>query len=105
MKSMAERTVSYAEILKARRMENSLSAKPQAQAAHADDEGWPEESLAAEARFGQRQARLFPFIGKRVWTARGVGLLLQVFADKCEIHPDGADRTVRVPFGEVKLIQ
>jgi hypothetical protein len=105
MKSMAERTVSYAEILKARRMENSLSAKPQAPAAHADDAGWPEESLDAEARFGQPQARLYPFIGKRVWTARGAGVLLQVFADKCEIHQDGADRTVRVPFGEVKLIQ
>jgi hypothetical protein len=105
MNGMAERTVSYAEILKARKTENSSAAKPHAPAAHADDAGWPEGSLDIERRFGQLHARLFPFIGKRVWTARGSGVLLQVFADKCEIHPDGAERTVRVPFEEVKLIQ
>lgn len=105
MKSMAERTVSYAEILKALRTDDRTAARPQALAAHADDEGWPEESFDAKRRFGQPHARLFPFIGKRVWTAQGAGLLLQVFADKCEIHPDGANHTVRVPFGEVKLIQ
>jgi hypothetical protein len=102
---MAERTVSYAEILKARRTEETAAAKPQAPAVHADDAGWPEESLDAERRFGLPHGRLFPFIGKRVWTTRGAGLLLRVFADRCEIHPDGADRTVRVPFEDVKLIQ
>jgi len=105
MNGMAERTVSYAEILKARRTENSSAAKQQTPAAHANDAGWPEESLDAERRFGQLHARLSPFIGKRVWTVRGAGVLLQVFADTCEIRPDGADRTVRVLFEEVKLIQ
>ena len=42
---------------------------------------WPPESLDALRRFGQPHARLFPFLGRKVWTPEGAGTLLQVFAD------------------------
>ena len=43
---------------------------------------WPPESLDAQRRFGQPHARLFPFLGRKVWTPEGAGTLLQVFADR-----------------------
>jgi hypothetical protein len=39
-------------------------------------------------RFGQRHARLFPFIGRKVWTPGGTGTLLQVFADRATVILD-----------------
>jgi TubC N-terminal docking domain len=74
-------------------------------ATQCDSPDCPPESLEAERRFCQAHARLFPFIGKRVWTPVGTGVLLSVFAERCEIHPDGAIRTVRVPAREVRPIQ
>jgi len=65
---------------------------------------WPPESEVHAQRFGQTHARLFPLIGKRVWVAGGSGILLSVFAEQCEILPDGANRTVRVHPKDVGLI-
>jgi hypothetical protein len=56
-------------------------------------------------QFGQPHARLFPLIGKRVWTPQGSGKLLSVFASRCEIWPDGAEHTFRVRPEEVQVIQ
>jgi hypothetical protein len=66
---------------------------------------WPPESLEAERRFGRGHARLFPFLGKRVWTPQETGILLSVFADLCEIHPDGSKGTIRVRTKDVRPIQ
>jgi hypothetical protein len=63
-----------------------------------------EQMLNSEERFGQSHARLFPFIKKRVWTPSGMGLLLQVFEDRCEILLDQS-RTVHVPPVNVRPIQ
>jgi TubC N-terminal docking domain len=59
---------------------------------------WSPESLAAERRYGQPHARLFPFLGRKVRTPAGPGTLIQVFAervtvlldserDKCSVFP------------------
>jgi hypothetical protein len=66
---------------------------------------WPPESLQNEHRFGCYHARLFPFVGKRVWTPATTGTLLSTFADNCEILPDGATKTVRVRAEDVRPIQ
>jgi len=63
------------------------------------------ESRLAERRFGQPHARLFPFVGKQVWTPEGKGKLLSVYAETCEVLPEGATRTMRVNTGNVKVIQ
>jgi len=49
---------------------------------------WPPESLAAERRFGQPHARLFPFLGRKIRTPAGPGTLLQVFADRVTVLLD-----------------
>ncbi|MEM7481070.1 MAG: hypothetical protein AAF481_07825 [Acidobacteriota bacterium] len=46
---------------------------------------WPAESLDAERRFGGPYARLFPFLGQRVDSVEGPGILEQVFADRVAI--------------------
>ena len=40
-----------------------------------DGDCWPPESVAAERRFGQPHARLFPFLGRKVRTPGGPGTL------------------------------
>lgn len=52
------------------------------------DLGWPPESLEAERRFGPPHARLFPFIGRKVRTPRGIGTLIQVFAERVTVLLD-----------------
>jgi hypothetical protein len=49
---------------------------------------WPGESLDAQGRFGQPHAKLFPFIGRKVRTPRGAGLLVQVFAERVTVLLD-----------------
>ena len=49
---------------------------------------WPSASADAERRFGQPHARLFPFLGRKVWTPVGPGTLLQVFADRVTVLLD-----------------
>jgi hypothetical protein len=49
---------------------------------------WPAASLDAEQRFGQSHAKLFPFIGRKVRTPAGTGILIQVFADRCTVVLD-----------------
>lgn len=48
----------------------------------------PPESLAAEQRFGQPHAKLFPFLGRKVRTPRGPGTLIQVFAERVTVLLD-----------------
>jgi hypothetical protein len=52
------------------------------------DGDWPPESIAAERRFGQPHAKLFPFLGRKVRTPGGPGTLLQVFADRVTVLLD-----------------
>jgi hypothetical protein len=47
-------------------------------------------------RFHQPYARLFPLIGKKVWTVKGPGTLLQVFATRCQVQPEGQQATIYV---------
>src|SRR5260370_5971744 len=47
-------------------------------------------------QFSQPHARLFPLIGKKVWTTRGPGILLQVFATRCQVQPEGQQSTIYV---------
>lgn len=54
-----------------------------------ESRNWPCASLEAEKRFGQPQARLYPFIGRQVRTPRGTGRLLQVFSDRAVVLLDG----------------
>jgi hypothetical protein len=49
---------------------------------------WPPESLAAERRFGQPHAKLFPFLGRKVRTPTGPGTLIQVFAERVTVLLD-----------------
>src|ERR1700721_217372 len=41
-------------------------------------------------------AALYLLIGKRVYTRRGIGKLLTVFWDRCEVQLDGEEKTVRL---------
>ena len=66
---------------------------------------WSPGAFEAVERFGQAHARLFPFIGKRIWTPDGAGELLSVFAEQCEILLDGSLRTARVLPEDVRPIQ
>jgi hypothetical protein len=50
--------------------------------------GYPPESLDAESRFNQAHATLFPFLGRKVWTPKGPGTLLQVFAERVTVVLD-----------------
>jgi hypothetical protein len=79
-------------------------AKLEAESPEPKQTPWPAASLEAEQRFGQSHARLFPFIHKRVWTPAGIGILLSVFLEQCEILPDSAEKTIRVQTGDVKPI-
>ena len=49
---------------------------------------WPPESLAAERRFGQSHAKLFPFLGRKVRTPTGPGTLIRVFAERVTVLLD-----------------
>lgn len=46
------------------------------------------KSLAAEQRFGQPHAKLFPFLGRKVRTPRGPGTLIQVLAERVTVLLD-----------------
>lgn len=48
---------------------------------------WPAASLDAARKFGDH-GRLFPFIGRRVWTPRGFGELFIVFEKRVEVRLD-----------------
>lgn len=52
------------------------------------DTYWPSESLDAEWRFRQPHAKLFPFIGRKVRTPTGPGMLVQVFAERVTVLLD-----------------
>lgn len=49
---------------------------------------WPPESDDYVRRFGCSEARLYPFIGKRVATPDGPGVLLQVLRNACAVRLD-----------------
>lgn len=63
-----------------------------------------------ERRFGQSHARLFPWLGRRVQTPDGPGVLIQVFAGRAclDLGDVASDGTRRVRFyapGEIEGIQ
>ena len=99
-------------------MPDSAQVRPWLQVLHAEKEaalaalraetaeGWPPESLACEARFGHRAARLYPFLGRRVATPRGPGQLCQVLEARCRVLLEGrAGAEVEVPAAEVRPAQ
>ena len=49
---------------------------------------WPLASFEAQAKFLQLEARLYPFIDKRVRTPRGTGQLRQVFDGRATVLLD-----------------
>lgn len=62
---------------------------------------WSDASLEYQRRFGQSHAKLFPFLGKRIWTPHGPALLLCAYAYQCEVLPDGAEKTLWVKTKDV----
>jgi hypothetical protein len=77
--------------------------------------GWPEASRRAVQEFRVPEARLFPFVGKLVWTPDGQGRLVAVagaraevaFVDgvavflPSEVRPSGVERQDDDPFEAV----
>ena len=51
----------------------------------ASETAWPPESLESERRFGCPEARLYPFLERRVLTPVGPGRLVQVFAERVAV--------------------
>jgi len=47
-----------------------------------------QQNSAADNRFGQPHADLFPLLGRKVRTPKGPGTLLQVFADRTTVLLD-----------------
>ncbi len=68
-------------------------------------EEWPSESLDAEHRFGQPHAKLFPFIGRKVRTPQGPGMLIQVFAERVTVLLDShLDKCAVFSPGEIEPV-
>jgi hypothetical protein len=98
-KSLAEYKERILTIL--REKQDQDSAIPEAQvdlrSSSEADQSWPAECLECEKRIGQKHARLFPLLGRRVSTSVGSGTLWQVFQQRAAvliadnlifIHPD-----------------
>jgi hypothetical protein len=68
-------------------------------------ECYPPESLNRSLRFGQSHAKLFPFLGRKVRTPAGLGMLLQVFADRCTVLLDSdLAQCARFAPGEIEPV-
>ncbi len=65
--------------------------KPELIAALLGAAGWPLESQKTVRRFHRPEARLYPFLGRRVATpqGRGWGRLLGIFADRVIVRQGG----------------
>jgi hypothetical protein len=50
---------------------------------------WPPECVEYEIRFGSAYARLFPLLGREVYTPSGRGVLIQVFAQRVAVNISG----------------
>lgn len=57
---------------------------------------WPEKSLESERLFGHAAAKLYPFIGRRVLTPLGAGILWQAFMERSGVILDA--EPVKVTF-------
>jgi hypothetical protein len=74
---------------RARPRESQFSSFPTPIACKTEKLGdWHPKSLDAERRVGQPNAKLFPFIGRKVRTPGGPGTLLQVFAERVTVLLD-----------------
>jgi hypothetical protein len=51
-------------------------------------EHWPPQAFEFERRFGQPHTKLFPYLGRKVWTPSGPGTLVQVFAERVTVVLD-----------------
>jgi hypothetical protein len=51
---------------------------------------WPPECLESEEKFGTTEARLYPLLNRTVWTMKGTGRLVQVFAGRVAVLLDGS---------------
>ena len=54
--------------------------------------GWPKISRDCVRRFHRPEARLYPFLKKRVITPRGCAVLLQVFPERAAVALDSDPR-------------
>ena len=54
---------------------------------------WPPKCLASERKFRVPAAKLYPLLDHVVLTPEGAGVLLQVFADRVQVHFQGEPRT------------
>jgi hypothetical protein len=70
---------------------------------HVISSAWPVESLEAERRFGHPCAKLYPFLGKKVLTSQGLGVLWQVFEDRVGVVLE--ESSARVSFLSPETIQ
>jgi hypothetical protein len=66
---------------------------------------WSSESIDARRRFCQSHANLFPYLGRKVRTPAGPGVLFQVFADRVTILLDSElDRCSFFRPGEIEPV-
>jgi hypothetical protein len=66
---------------------------------------WPPESLDSERRFAQPHAKLFQFLGRKVRTPKGPGILLQVFVDRVAVLLDSQSSLLSVfHSGEIEPV-
>jgi hypothetical protein len=75
----------------------------------ARDHGWPQACLDSERSYGHCAARLYPLLGKKVWTPQGIGKLWQAFSARAGVILDGQKienaRTLRVTFFDPRTIR
>ena len=64
---------------------------------------WPSECLAAEGKFNIPSAKLYPLLNHLVLTPAGVGILLQVFSNRVQVHFKGESRTREFRPEEIAL--
>jgi hypothetical protein len=75
--------------LRARTGSSQFSSLPEPRAWKTGKQNtWPVSSVEAETQFCQPHAKLFPFIGRKVRTPKGVGTLIQAFAAGCTVLLD-----------------
>lgn len=65
---------------------------------------WPPRSLECERMFGGPHARLYPLIGKDVWTPMGRAKLLQVFQDRVVVGMPGEKKVSYYKPSQIRVL-
>ena len=92
--------------LRARLGPNQFSSLPEPRAWKTGKlKTWPSSSVEAENQFCQPHAKLFPFIGRKVRTPMGIGILIQAFAARCTVLLDSdLSRCARFAVNEIEPV-